>query len=112
MQTEDQNKVVDSEDVTPLLSLKTCEEEMELVKRVDEISTKSAIPNPEVQNTYNDASAITTENVFEQCKDLFEGLGCLPGEHKIKLKMDAVPVAIQKQLENLKVMQPVKESTE
>ena len=80
--------VVDREDVTPLLSLRTCAEEMELVKRVDEISPKSLITVPEVQSTFNEASVITTEKVFEQYKDLLEGLGCLPGEHKIKL--DAV----------------------
>ena len=101
---------------------------MELVKRVDEISPKSLITVPEVQSTFNEASVITTEKVFEQYKDLFEGLGCLPGEHKIKLKTDAVPVihpprkvpvALQKQvkielerMENLKVIQPVTEATE
>ena len=120
--------VVDREDVTPLLSLKKCAEEMELVKRVDEIFPKSLITVPEVQSTFNDGSVITTEKVFEQYKDLFEGLGRLPGEHKIKLKTDAVPViypprkvpvALQKQvrielerMENLKVIQPVTEATE
>ena len=119
--------VVDCEDVTLLLSLKTCAEEVELVKRVDEISPKSLITVPEVQSTFNDASVITTEKVFEQYKDLFEGLGFLPGEHKIKLKTDAVPVihppqkvpvALQKQvkielerMENLKVIQQVTEAT-
>ena len=38
--------VVDREDVTPLLILKTCAEEMELVKGVDEISPKSLITVP------------------------------------------------------------------
>ena len=101
---------------------------MELVKRVDEISSKSLITVPEVQNTFNDDSVMTTEKMFEQYKDLFEGLGCLPGEHKIKLKTNAVPVihpprkvpvALQKQvkielerMENLKVIQPVTEATE
>ena len=41
--------VVDHKDLTPLLSLKTFAEQKELVKRVDEMSSKSLITVPEVQ---------------------------------------------------------------
>ncbi|KFM78222.1 Retrovirus-related Pol polyprotein from transposon 17.6, partial [Stegodyphus mimosarum] len=36
--------------------------------------------------------SVNTEDLLEEYKDVFEGLGCLNGEYKIQLKQDVTPV--------------------
>lgn len=46
------------------------------------------------------------DEVLENYQDVFEGLGCLPGEYHIEMKQDAIP----KQNHNRKVPQSMKEN--
>lgn len=64
-------------DVTspPVLGKKSCDE-MNLVKRVLAVSLNSAISG----------------NVLDEYPEVFEGVGCLPCEYRIKLAADARPV--------------------
>ena len=62
--------------VQPILGLSACEK-LNLVKRVFVVASE---PN-------NDQDALMTEY-----KDIFEGLGCLPGEHKIHIDETVAPV--------------------
>ena len=62
--------------VQPILGLSACEK-LNLVKRVFVVASD---PN-------NDQHALMTEY-----KDIFQGLGCLPGEHKIHMDETVTPV--------------------
>ena len=92
-----------------LLGLQACDK-LKLVKRVLNVKTES------------------NDQVVENYKDVFEGLGCVPGKHHITLKENAQPVQhacrkipfpLQSQLkdeldkmERMKVITPVDEPTD
>lgn len=76
--------------VSLLLSLKTSAEEMELEQRVDKVYPKPLIAVPKVPHTFQDTRGFKPEDIFEQYKGLFDGLGCLPNEHKIKYLLQPV----------------------
>lgn len=67
---------------------------MELVQRFDIVSPRSLITVPEVPPTSQKAHDLKLTDALEQYKHLFDGLGCLPGKYKIKLKPETVPVSI------------------
>lgn len=62
--------------VKPILGLQACEK-LNLVKRVYVVSSQPA----------NDH-----DSLMEEYRDCFEGLGCLPGEHKIQVDESVTPV--------------------
>nr|XP_029698987.1 uncharacterized protein LOC115251324 [Takifugu rubripes] len=64
--------------VQPILSLSTCIK-LNLVKRVFVVTSSD--------------TANTQESLMEEYKDCFEGLGCLPGRHKIRVDKSVTPVA-------------------
>ena len=72
----------------PILGLSTCIK-LGLVKTVHVI-------NEDVVESNNPTLQISAtelkENVKNEFKDVFTGIGCLPGTHSIRLKDDAVPV--------------------
>ena len=98
----------------PVLGLKACNQ-LHLVKAVWNVE---ALTSP----------ASYSKMINEEYKDVFEGLGCLPGEHKIQLEKDATPVQnacrkipfpirekLKKQLdrmEELEVITKIEEPTE
>ena len=73
-----------NENVTPLLSLKSSQQ-LGLIKIVDSHTVIIVTGQTSSSNVLNDP-------VLRQCKDVFQGLGCLEGEYTIKLKPDAKPV--------------------
>ena len=79
--------VVVSESRTPIIGVSACSK-LGLVKRVymvdkDQYSNSQEPKQKEVS---------TVQNLTESYKDVFEGLGCLPGEHKIQLDETVPPV--------------------
>ncbi len=62
--------------VQPILGLSTCEK-LDLVRRVFVVTS---------QFKANETS------FMEEYKDVFEGLGCLPGEHRISIDDTVAPV--------------------
>ncbi|XP_057709985.1 uncharacterized protein K02A2.6-like [Corythoichthys intestinalis] len=99
-------------DVQAILGLSACER-LHLVKRVFVVDRQK-------ETVY--------EQLMEEYKDLFQGLGCLPGEHTIRVDKSVppvihpcrkVPFALQKQLkaeldnmESLNVIKEIDEPTE
>uniref|UniRef100_A0A3Q2DAV3 ribonuclease H n=1 Tax=Cyprinodon variegatus TaxID=28743 RepID=A0A3Q2DAV3_CYPVA len=75
-QIQAQLLIVDA-NVQPILGLKTCTK-LNLVKRVFVVTSPG---------TVNDH-----DSLMEEYKDCFEGLGCLPGEHKIFVDKSVSPV--------------------
>ncbi|XP_038139714.1 uncharacterized protein LOC119782701 [Cyprinodon tularosa] len=75
-QIQAQLLIVDA-NVQPILGLKTCTK-LNLVKRVFVVTSPG---------TVNDH-----DSLMEEYKDCFEGLGCLPGEHKICVDKSVSPV--------------------
>lgn len=63
--------------VQPILGLSACTE-LNLVKRV------FVVTSPHIANDQ--------DSLMEEYKDCFEGLGCLPGEHKICVDKNVPPV--------------------
>jgi len=68
--------VIVNNNCTPLLGLETCVE-LNLIQRVDSVLT--------------DNKLWTNNKMYDQNKDVFEGLGCFPETCSIKLSKDAVP---------------------
>lgn len=101
-----------AQEVQPILGLKACEN-LNLVKRVYVVASQ---PQGD-QHPF-----------MEEYRDVFEGLGCLPGEHKIHIEESVAPVvracrkvpfALREKLkeelarmEKLKVIQKVDEPTD
>lgn len=99
-------------DVQAILGLSACER-LQLVKRVFVVDRQK-------ETVY--------DQLMEEYKDLFQGLGCLPGEHTVRVDESVppvihpcrkVPFALQKQLkeeldrmESLNVIQKIDEPTE
>jgi hypothetical protein len=81
--TQAQFIIVPGEDRPSLLGLKTCER-LDLVQKAKR----------RVRSVYSVNKQVTdkTAKLIETNKDVFEGLGCLPGEYKIKLQEGATPV--------------------
>ena len=73
----DTDFLVISGDVQTLLGLKSCQQ-LDLVRRVDAMVSATV---------FNDVNSVLTE-----FKDVFTGLGCLPGEHSIVLDKSVPPV--------------------
>lgn len=61
----------------PLLGLEACIE-LGLIQKVDKVSTVGLVPE-------------TKQDWINNYKDVFTGLGCLPGKYKIEMKTDAKP---------------------
>lgn len=61
-------------DVTPVLGLKSCQE-LNLVKRIYAVNNRKS-----------------SEEILNRFEDLFDGLGCLPGKHTIKIDKEVSPV--------------------
>lgn len=61
----------------PILGLRACTK-LNLVKRV------FAVTSPDTANDH--------DSLMEEYENCFEGLGCLPGEHKIRVDKSVSPV--------------------
>jgi len=97
--------IVSPNNVQPILGLDTCEK-LNLVKRVwtvikenaESTSGKSESTARKSESSSKEArpkappGGITKEWIYEHYKDVVTGLGCLPGEHTIKMKEGAEPV--------------------
>ena len=84
------NFVIVDQRVTPLLGLKSCQG-MGLVKiMVPGVDTlvNSVAATPEKPAS----ESVTTDHVFSPFADVFQGLGCLPGEYSILLDKHVNPV--------------------
>ncbi|KAI2665926.1 hypothetical protein H4Q32_023044 [Labeo rohita] len=68
--------LVIGKEVQPILGLKTCER-LDLVKKVF------------VANVHKDTD---NDQLLDKFRDIFEGLGCLPGKHKIYIDHQVAPV--------------------
>lgn len=71
--------------VQPILGVTACEK-LNLVRRVFMVASQTA----DKQNTDTDKS--DQDTLMTEFKDVFEGLGCLPGEHKIHVDDTVAPV--------------------
>ena len=107
--------IVSSADVQPILGLEMCQK-LNLVKRVwtvvqeetpskseQKASTKGRVTDTQPRKTERNQNSTMTgqhevkpwlnrDEIYNKYKDVFTGLGCLPGKHTIKLKKDAMPV--------------------
>ena len=84
--------IVDHSEV-PLLSLVTSEE-LSLVKIIDGNATTSTDTPREVRqvNVTPDNKPMEKEKILHEYRDVFEGLGCLPGEYNITVDPSYIPV--------------------
>ena len=64
-----------------VLRAQTCKD-LGLLARVQLLQQQSLLTSPEGM----------AQNMYEQYSDLFQGLGCLPGEHTIKVDSNISPV--------------------
>ena len=65
-------------DQKPLLSGETC--------------TSMGLITVHIANSINTSSITAPSDIFKEYKDVFEGLGCLPGEYHLEIDPDAQPV--------------------
>ena len=81
--------------VPAVLSAATCTE-MGLVSRIHTVASTSS--KDQQADTTSPASSVThtettdTPDILQEYSDLFQGLGCLPGEHAIKIDPAVTPV--------------------
>ena len=79
----------------PILGAETCSSELSVIKRVAAIDTVSNKYDVCSQNILSKKGNLSEQDCKKVCSDmkLFEGLGCMDGEVKLRLKDDANPVA-------------------
>ena len=80
--------VVVSESRTSIIGVNVCNK-LGLIKRVYMVDKDQCSNSQEPKQN----EVLSVPNFTEIYKDIFEGLGCLPGEHKIQLA-ETVPPAI------------------
>lgn len=89
-----------------ILGLKTCEQ-LGLIKRINVIDADKMTENKQTKKTVTTETRATHTDWVKEYADVFQGIGRLPGQHKIRLKDNAepvihparkVPVALKKRL--------------
>lgn len=75
--------------VIPILGEKA-PDKLGLIKGVFTIAEEEQDSN--VENNYFKCEEASTQEIVKQYKDVFEGLGCLPGEHRIEVNERVRPV--------------------
>ena len=63
--------IVDQDQAQPILGIQACDE-MQLIKRINSVKKE--------------------ESIFDEFPEVFNGVGCLKGEHKIKVDASVPPV--------------------
>lgn len=83
--------VLVEEDRQPILSLKASEG-LGLIKRVHVIDSALVTTRGAAHSKRMDICADSTTEIVREYKDVFQGIGCLPNQYKIRLKENAEPV--------------------
>jgi len=86
------NFVIVDQEVTPLLGLKSSQG-MGLVKIMVpgvDTSVNNVVSAPKIEQAVSEN--ITKDPVLSPFADVFQGIGCLPGEYNIELNKDVQPV--------------------
>lgn len=86
-------------DFAPILGLEACTR-LGLIQRIDELTNIK-------QNTTHVTEG--KQRLFNEFKDVFEGLGCFPDQCSIKLTSDAIPYASSARRIPLKIQQRLKD---
>lgn len=83
--------VLVEEDRQPILSLKASEG-LGLIKRVHVIDSALVTTRGAAHSKRIDICADSTTEIVREYKDVFQDIGCLPNQYKIRLKENAEPV--------------------
>lgn len=83
--------VLVEEDRQPILGLKASEG-LGLIKRVHVIDSALVTTRGAAHSKRKEICADSTSEIVREYKDVFQGIGCLPNQYKIRLKENAEPV--------------------
>ncbi len=82
--------VVDVKSTQVMLSAKTCEHELKVIKRVNAVGHDEYV---KINNNDNNDTVHVKQDFMQECQQrkLFSGIGCMEGEVKLQVKENAIP---------------------